>query len=114
MPLPERLRFSTPALVEIASTADRFPVVPGVNVYSIAQLWPPERAVFAAHMPGRAKSPAFAPPPTNDVMVSVPSPVFVRVTLFMTLVVPTFWLPKFMADELKDARGRPPPRLPSP
>jgi hypothetical protein len=55
------------------------------------------------------KSAVFAPVRPMLAMVSVPAPVFVRVTLFVALMLPTFTLPKARLAGLKETTGVPPP-----
>src|SRR3954447_18671093 len=79
----------------IVTAAERAPVADGVNVTETVQ------GAFAASRDGGAgqvfvwaKSPAFVPPTRIEPMASGAVPLFVTVTVWAALVVPTVWPPK--------------------
>jgi hypothetical protein len=80
-----------PALSLIATAADRAPVAFGANVTVIVQLL---LAASVAGLTGQVfvwvKSPGLAPVTPMLLIVSVPGPLLVNVTLCPALVVPVF------------------------
>ncbi len=91
VPVPVRASASVPSLLALASlnvnVADRLLATVGLNVCTTVQLLPAFSAVFRAHVPLRANSDGFAPPAVNALMVSVPLPVLVNLTVLAALVV---------------------------
>ena len=90
VPVPDRFNIAVPKSVVIVNVADRPLRKLGLNVYWIVQLWPAVSAVSTAQLPLRAKSPGFAPPAVSALIVNVPPPPFVNVTVFGRLVVLIF------------------------
>ena len=68
----------------------RVPVVVGVNWTPTVQLAPAARELEQVPSPPEEKSPAIA----LVAKVSVPVPIFVKVTNCVELVVPSVWFPK--------------------
>jgi hypothetical protein len=96
------------ALSATSSAATRAPVADGVNVTLTVQL------AFAAKAAGQvvadsAKSPASAPVNVTPDIVSVVLRLFLTVTFFAALVVPTFWGAKVRLDGVTDTGTTPVP-----
>ena len=104
-PVPERLTVcGLPLALSVMLTeAVRLPLAEGLNVTLIVQLLP--AATELPHVLVWAKSLALTPVSARLVMFSVVPPLFVSVTAWALLVVPSAWLANVMLGGDKFAVG---------
>ena len=81
------------ALSDNANDAVRTPLADGLKVIVTSQLWPAGRLPGFGQVVVEGKSPGFAPFNERPDMVMVALPVFVTVTTFEGLDLPTNWSP---------------------
>jgi len=93
------------ALSAMLKVAPRVPPARGLKVTAIEQL--AFTARLEPHVLVPAKSPAFDPEIDTTTLVNVVVPVLDRVTLWLALAVPTFWLAKVSAVALSLTSGDP-------
>src|ERR1039457_7273507 len=108
-PVPERVMVcGDPAALSVMVTdALRPPAAVGVNVTEKLQFAP--AATLLPQVLVYAKSPGLAPVTAMLVIDRVPVPVLLRVTDWVALVVPTFWLANVKLPEVSDTTGTPTP-----
>jgi len=90
--------------------AVRVPLAVGVKVTLMVQFPPAGTGTPTTQVPvdAHAKSPGFVPTMLTAVKFSAALPVFVSVTVWAALVVPTFWLLKVRLVGAKETPAVPP------